>query len=635
MAGERRPTARAGDVVVRYGPDLVVRFASPASLPVLGYPPEDLAETPVADLAHPDDLAALIDHVRDLDASAPVSARYRHRDGHWVWLEASADPDLGTVRLAARDVDERRRAEEDLRAHQELTRLVLATASDAFVSTDAAGRIVEWNRAAEALLGWSRDEAIGRDATNVVPEPARADFRAEMRRRLADAPPVGSVTSVGDAVETALLHRDGREVPVEMTMWALAGTRFNCLARDITRRKQTERALTEARERAVEASRLKSDFLAAMSHEIRTPMNGVLGLAALLSGTPLDETQRRYADGIRTAGEALLTVLNDVLDLSKLEAGRVELERVALDLATVVGEVVDLVAASARAKNLAVVGDGAPDLPPLLGDPGRVRQVLLNLAANAVKFTDRGEVVVRARAARVEPSAVVARLEVVDSGIGIAARDQERVFDAFTQADASTTRRFGGTGLGLSISRQLVEAMGGRIGVISQPGRGSTFWCEIPFARAPDAPTPTPTPTRAAAPAAIVAEPGSGKGTILVAEDNDINQMVAVAMLAQLGYRADVAGDGRAALDLASRRRYDAVLMDCQMPEMDGYAATAELRRREAGGPRTPVIALTAGARTEDRARCLDAGMDDHLAKPLMPAALDETLTRWIRSAGQ
>jgi PAS domain S-box-containing protein len=638
MAGERRPAARAGDVVVRYGSDLVVRYVSPASLPVLGYQPEDLAGTAIADLAHPEDLSALADHVRDLDAAPPVSARYRHRDGHWVWLEATADPDLGTVRLAARDVDERRRVEEELRANQELTRLILATASDAFLSADAGGRIVEWNRAAEALLGWGRDEAIGRDAADVVPAAARADFRAEMGRRLAAAAPPGQDASVGAAVEAVLLHRDGHQVPVEMTMWALAGTRFNCLARDITRRKQTERALTEARERALEASRLKSRFLAAMSHEIRTPMNGVLGLATLLLRTSLDETQHRYADGIRIAGEALLTVLNDVLDLSKLEAGRVDLERVDLDLGAVVDEVVALVAASARAKNLPVVGDRA-DLPAVLGDPGRVRQVLLNLAANAVKFTERGEVVVRVRAERVEPAAVVARLEVADSGIGIRPEDRERIFDAFTQADASTTRRFGGTGLGLSISRHLVEAMGGRIGVVSEPGRGSVFWCEIPFERAAGRPAPAPSAPAPSAPASSPAgsasgsDPGkaSGRGVVLVAEDNDINQLVATALLAQLGYEADVAGDGRVALDLVSRRRYDAVLMDCQMPEMDGYAATAELRRREAGGPRTPVIALTAGARAEDRDRCLAAGMDDHLAKPLGPAALAEALNRWVR----
>jgi signal transduction histidine kinase/ActR/RegA family two-component response regulator len=525
VAGERR-AARANDVILGYGPDLIVRFASPATLPVLGRPPEELADTPIARLAHPDDRPALVGHATALDPS-PVSGRFLHRDGHWVRLEATADPGAATVRLVAPDVDERRRVEELLRVQRE----------------------------------------------------------------------------------------------------------------------QTERALTEARERALEASRLKSRFLATMSHEIRTPMNGVLGLATLLLRTPLDATQRRYAEGIHRSGEALLAVLNDVLDLSKLEAGRVELERVAFDPGDLVAEVVALVGASGRAKDVDVVAECAPDLPRAVrGDPGRVRQVLLNLAANAVKFTERGRVVVRARGAGPAGGSgrVVVRLEVVDTGIGIDPRDQERVFDAFAQADSSTTRRYGGTGLGLAIGRELVEAMGGAIGVVSEPGRGSTFWCEIPFecvtAVVPAAPGLTGE-QRARGEGGVPQAPRPAeaerarRGTVLVAEDDEINQLVAVAMLDALGYGADVAGNGRVALELAAGRAYDAVLMDCQMPEMDGYVATAELRRREAGTRRTPVIALTAGARTEDRARCLAAGMDDHLAKPLTSAELGEALGRWIRPA--
>jgi signal transduction histidine kinase/ActR/RegA family two-component response regulator len=508
MAGERR-AARANDVILSYGRDLIVRYASPATLPVLGRPPEDVVDTPIARLAHPDDRQTLAGQATALDA-APVSGRFRHRDGHWVWLDATADPDAATVRLVAPDVDERRRVEEVLRVQRE----------------------------------------------------------------------------------------------------------------------QTERALTEARERAVEASRLKSRFLATMSHEIRTPMNGVLGLAALLLGTPLDETQRRYAEGIRSSGEALLAVLNDVLDLSKLEAGRVELERVDFDLSAVVAAVVALVDASARAKQVDVTAECAPGLPPAVrGDPGRVRQVLLNLAANAVKFTEHGRVAVRARPVVRSPD------------IGIDPRDQERIFDAFAQADSSTTRRFGGTGLGLAIAREMVAAMGGEIGVTSEPGRGSTFWCEIPFEGVTAAAPASPGLRSVGSEATGVTREGDAppaprpRGTVLVAEDDEINQLVAVAMLAALGYEADVAGNGRVALEMAAAREYDAVLMDCQMPELDGYAATAELRRREAGPRRTPIIALTAGARPEDRERCLAAGMDDHLAKPLTSAELGAALGRWVRPA--
>ncbi|HEX2117722.1 MAG TPA: ATP-binding protein, partial [Acidimicrobiales bacterium] len=394
---------------------------------------------------------------------------------------------------------------------------------------------------------------------------------------------------------------------------------------DITDAKRLEDELAAARDAAMESSRLKSEFLATMSHEIRTPMNGVIGLTSLLLDTELDDRQRQYAEGVQGAGEALLAIINDILDFSKIEADKLDLELTDFSLAQVVEEAGALVAESAMRKGLELTVSCDPALPPRLrGDPGRLRQVVLNLAANAVKFTERGSVTLRASAVSGPDGGVTARVEVEDTGIGIAEADHQRIFEPFRQADASTTRRFGGTGLGLAICSRLVAAMGGQLGVDSELGRGSIFWCTVPLGPASETVTAIPAPT----PTPAVASSGSG-GRILVVEDNAVNQLVAVAMLRKLGYPADVAGNGLEALDALGRTQYAAVLMDCQMPEMDGYEATAAIRRRTDAAAHTPVVAMTAGVREGDRERCLAAGMDDYVAKPVTTEGLEAVLAHW------
>jgi len=389
------------------------------------------------------------------------------------------------------------------------------------------------------------------------------------------------------------------------------------------------RELKAARDQAMEASRLKSQFLANMSHEIRTPMNGVLGAGNLLAATDLTDEQRAYVDILSSSGQALLTIINDVLDLSKIEAGRLELEPATFTLLDPFTEVVNLLAPQASAKNVRLSLNADADLPlSVVGDAGRLRQVVTNLVGNAVKFTNVGHVLVDVSAESRSSGDIMLRCAVSDSGIGIAEQDIARLFAEFSQLDTSNARRFGGTGLGLAISDRLVRLMNGEIGCTPNPGGGSTFWFTTPFALArPDSPARTDV---------AVASTATPKGTapasapaILIVEDNETNALILTHMLKLLGYRSDTVSNGADALEAAARETYSTILMDCQMPVMDGFTTTRRLRSRFADDPRIPIVAITATATTEDQERCLAAGMDDYLPKPIIMDRLGAVLTRW------
>lgn len=694
---------------------------------------------------------------------------------------------------------ERTEVEAALRENETRTRLIIDTALDAIITMDQDGRIAEWNVQAELLFGWPAHDAIGRDlADTIIP----ADLRAAHRHGLARYIETGQVSLLGKLVEVQACHRDGRVFPAEISIAHLRLNNtvvFSAFIRDISLRKESEKALSsyaqqlersnrdldEALVQARAATEAKSAFLATMSHEIRTPMNGVIGMTGLLLDTELTPEQHEYAETVRNCGDHLLTIINDILDFSKIEAGKLNLEIIEFDLRHAVEDSLDLFAERASSKRLNLACLFHADVPTALrGDPGRVRQVLTNLVGNAIKFTEQGDVVVQVRLASQQDGAVLVRFDVTDTGIGLSETQQARLFQAFSQADGTTTRKYGGTGLGLAICKRLVEMMGGEIGVASQSGSGSTFWftarfepqsasgdvvvpevlsvrgkrvlivddkpinCRIldllmkkwgvvstaisdhaaviphlqaqgdkginydiaiidadvaksnglQLAQAVVATEPPPRvilltsvgrrgdakaakalgvsayltkPLRetqlvrclamvlelpAIAPTGEQTQPGpelvtrhtlaeaatSAGMKILLAEDNIINQKVAVRMFERLGHRVDVVANGLEAVEALSRIPYDMVFMDCQMPEMDGFQTTREIRGREASDKgrvasdgravrRVPVIAMTANAMQGDREACLRAGMDDYVAKPITSESLAAVFERWRR----
>jgi PAS domain S-box-containing protein len=693
-----------------------------------------------------------------------------------VWLVIISAAALGGLLFR------RLRARADQSAAQAARwRTILEAGAAGILVVDSSGTITFLNQAARRLFGGSGgsdSDWSGRPIGTVV----RGLTLAELGR-LAAGQADGPVEAVGCRGDRGL-------VPVDLSVTAveLAGApSYIATVHDITARKREEEDrllqmaelqaaksslersaaelarsmedIAQERHRAESATRAKSEFLATMSHEIRTPMNGVIGMIGLLLDSPLSAEQREYATTVKSSAEALLTIINDILDFSKVEAGRLSFEPLPFDLRTAIEETIDLLSSKATEKGLVLAARFAPDTPRhLVGDVGRVRQILMNYAGNAIKFTARGHVLIEVSCCvRAETTATL-RLAVTDTGIGIPPEQRDRLFKKFSQADASTTRKYGGTGLGLAICKQLAELMNGEVGLESESGKGSTFWAtiELPLdpGGVPSPPDPEIAGRRAlylnanplqldwevqlaremgivvtagspkgsdatlelgdhpidillvdrtiaddaldrlrtvakradgtAAAVVLISEPGDGNparatgagatvirplrsGTlaaaikraagltaaepvtaalaesspdsdegptrrVLLVDDNAVNQKVGAKMLERLGCRVDLAGNGLEAVEAWARVPYHLVFMDCQMPEMDGFEATAEIRRREPAGRRTPIVALTANAMQGDRERCLSVGMDDYLAKPIKPDQLKAVLLRWVET---
>ncbi len=553
------------------------------------------------------------------------------------------------LRLASVDVTERKKSEDQAYETAAELRALFQAFPDLFLRLDRDGNVLDCKGGQSSDPFLSAEKFADRNLKDIL-APAVVELFAEAQDKVRK-------TVALEVIEFKAEGRQGEQV-YESRLLPLRWDHWIAVVRNITARKSGELKLTEyaqelerkneeleaALATAREATQLRSRFLANMSHEIRTPMNGVLGMTDFLLATKLTAEQQEFAESIKGSADALMALINDILDLSKIEAGKMRLDRVPFQLGATIAEVASMFALEARLKGLEFVSNIPPDLPRVVGDPGRLRQVLRNLLGNALKFTDRGEIGVRAELLNEATNVVQIRFTVHDTGIGMPTDQQSRLFESFTQGDGSSTRRHGGTGVGLAISKQLVELLGGEIGVASEPGHGSRFWFTASFGKASPAETPAPKPVVVqdriirstpriplAAPAACPQKPVpiATHLRVLLAEDNEINQRITLRLLEKLGVPADAVVNGREAVQALEKRKYDLVLMDCQMPDMDGFEATAIVRSREVG-THTPICALTANAMEGDRERCLAAGMDDYISKPVGLEKLQKAVDRWV-----
>jgi PAS domain S-box-containing protein len=648
-------------------------YVNAAAETITGYPASRLLARPElwSSLIHPEDaqiwrgclqaLTRVRDHgeaefrIRAADGTARVlHARCRLR---WAAAESAGDPgETALVDATLTDITERRRAEETVRISETRLRTIFNTVADGIITIDAHGVIEGINPAAERLFGWTATEILGRNIATLMPEEAARRHSWYLARYRE----TGNSDVLGTNREMVGRRRDGALVPLELTLseMKLGPTpSFIGLIRDITGHKRAEEALRAARDQAEQANQGKSDLLAMVSHEIRTPTAGLLGLLALVAEEPLSDEQRRCIGVAQATGALIQTLLNDILDFSRMEAGGLELESREFDLRTVLDEVIALHRPFTAGKPLTLDAVIAADVPQTLtGDAVRLRQSLNNLVSNALKFTDQGTIKVEVRGAVEARGAVDGRggeggnepapapggkaetllFAVTDTGIGIPAEALPLLFHRYSQLDNGDARRPGGSGLGLAITRTLVRLMGGEIGCNSQPGQGSRFWFTLPVT--PGSGAGSGTAARRSPPPAADRRPLLAPGLalrpkLLLVDDNETNRMVIGAYLGRAGYPIDMATNGWDAVDAVARGEYGLVLMDVAMPEMDGYEATRAIRALPAPRNAIPILAMTAYALSGDRAKCLEAGMNDYLTKPIDRDVLIERVADWLNRA--
>jgi len=549
-------------------------------------------------------------------------------------------------KIALSLAEDAQHAKEALVINEKKYRQIFESFQDLYFRVNNRGVIEIVTPSVKQLAGYEPEEVVGHSVLDLYVDSKDRDKFLETLQ------PSGRVQNY----EVRLLKKGGQVATVSMNAHFVYDTEHRPVGvegvmRDITELKCAEDnlkrvnkkltgAIKHASEMALQAEQAniaKSNFLANMSHEVRTPMNGVIGMVELLLDTELEDDQRLYAETIRSSAGSLLRIINDILDFSKIEAGKFQLEEMDFDLRSLLLDVSKLFSLRAEKKGLVFVCEVAADVPAgLRGDPGRLRQIMVNLLENAIKFTSKGKISLSITLEKETRKKATVRFSVQDTGMGIPVDKTQMLFNSFTQVDASTTRKFGGTGLGLCISKQLAQMMRGKIGVNSEEGKGSEFWFTVCLRKSskkqqPDRVVLSPTNTRHK-----LAGSNYRNVRILLAEDNITNQHVARAILRKLGYRVDVVGDGRQVIEALKQSAYDLVLMDCQMPEMDGYEATRKIRKAESEiqRPNIPIIAMTAHAMKGDREKCLEAGMDDYIAKPVTPGDVAEILERWLGKDG-
>ncbi|MEO7239809.1 MAG: PAS domain S-box protein [Sphingomicrobium sp.] len=628
------------EVIFRTDRDGRWAFVNPAWHDLTGYTVEESIGRPTHELVHPDDLGAAVDLHRRLVAGeideAVIEQRFytaakvcRSIQANIRALRDEAGAFVGTVGNI-RDVTDQQAAERALEESRQLFDTIATLSPLGIVRRGLDGSLAYCNPTWLRFAGVTAEQAYSKIWASTIHEDdreriktewkaaiaARASYRTEFRYIRPDG-----MTWV-DSIAAPDLSFDGE----------LIG--FVAVLVDITERKSLEEALVGARRHAEAGALAKSSFLANMSHEIRTPMTGVLGFADVLLNSPLDDDQRRFAQMIADSGREMMRLLNDILDLSKIEAGHMRLAKEPVDIGHMLNRCIRLMTVNAQGKGVGLRLEIEPGIPAVTGDSQRLRQIVLNLIGNALKFTDRGDVVVRALMSEDDGAGQRLTIEVEDTGIGIGEEQREAIFHPFDQGDTLTARKFGGTGLGLTICRELASAMGGEMSVESEVGRGSRFRFSMPVEASGRLPAPMLALPSVTGDAADV--PRVQPLSVLLAEDLDINQLLLTTVLNRLGHAVELATDGADAIRRVERaaaegRLFDIVLMDIQMPEVDGLAATRAIRGLGFDAAALPIVALTANAFAEDVAACLAAGMQDHLMKPLSRPALEAALTRWAR----
>ncbi|MCX5864814.1 MAG: ATP-binding protein [Deltaproteobacteria bacterium] len=652
------------EFICRYRPDGRLSFVNGAYARYYGKTKEELIGKNFIPHIPDQDLALIQERTASITRENPL-ARFEHHiitplgEIRWQgWTHQGiygTDGNLIEYQAVGNDITDRKQAEEALELERANLQAIFDTAQVGMLLLDEKANVVRINKEMLSLMGRdTSDDILGHQPGDILHcvkavNDARGCGFTDACPKCPIRNTIEHTLNTGEEVrgtETKQRFVIGGEeweffFSLNASPLEIGGKRHVLLALyDISSGKRTEEALRKAKQVAEIANIAKSAFLANMSHEIRTPMNGVIGMAGLLLGMNLDEDQRHYAELIQASGQNLLDLINDILDFSKIEANHLELEELDFDLRNALEQCAELHAITTRSKGLTLSLSVAPKVPTLLtGDLGHLRQILINLVGNAIKFTATGEVTVNASLIGERETQVTLRFTVRDTGIGIPQDKIPLLFNAFQQVDASTTRKFGGTGLGLAICKRLVAFMGGEIGVESEEGKGSTFWFTVVLkkqAQTGGQPQPV-TIKKAPIRPTIQQKEERARFRILLAEDNITNQKVALGILGNLGFSADVAANGKEVITLLETLPYDLILMDVQMPEMDGFAATQLIRsgQTKASNANLPIIALTAHAINGYREHCLEAGMSDYLTKPIEPQVLEETLVRWLTSPGQ